>query len=70
MTNAAGVPAPVAGPGADSGGVKRGGEHLAGSGFRGRLFGGGSMLGYLGVALGGLLLPLRVRAPNVGSGRC
>ena len=48
VTSAAGVPAPVAGPGAAGGGVKRGGEHLAGSGFRGRLFGGGSVLGYLG----------------------
>ena len=48
MTNAAGVPAPVAGPGGAEGGVTRGRGHLAGSGFRGRPFGGGSMLGYLG----------------------
>ena len=52
VTNAAGVPAPVAGPGAAVGGAKRGGGSLAGSGFRGRPFGGGSVLGYLGGGAG------------------
>ena len=48
MTNAAGVPVPAGGFGAGVGGVKRGGGPLAGDGFRGRSFGGGSVLRYLG----------------------
>ena len=52
VTSAAGVPAPVAGPGNVGRGVKRGGGPLAGAGFRGRQFGGGSVLGYLGGGAG------------------
>ena len=48
VTNVTGVPAPVTGPWPGSGGVKRGGGQLAGSGFCGRQFGSGSVLGYLG----------------------
>ena len=46
--SAEGVPVPVVGSGAAMWGVKRDGGHLAGSRFRGRPFGGGSVLGYLG----------------------
>ena len=48
VTSTAGVPAPAATSGVASGGIKRGGGHLTGSGFRSRPFGGGSVLGYLG----------------------
>ena len=47
VTNLAGVPAPAAGSDTGVGGVKRGGEPLAGTGFHCRTFGGGSILGYL-----------------------
>ena len=52
VTNAVGVPAPVAGPGAAGGGVKQGVELLVESGFCSRPFGGGSVLGYLGGGAG------------------
>ena len=52
VADVAGVPAPAAGSGAASGGIKRGGGHLAGSGFRSRTFSGGSVLGYLGGGAG------------------
>ena len=48
VTDAAGVPVPAVGSGAGIVGVKRGGGPLAGAGFRGRSYGGGSVLGYLG----------------------
>ena len=48
MTSAAGVPVPVAGAGAASGGVKRSGGPLTDPRARMRSVGGGSMLGYLG----------------------
>ena len=47
VTSASGVPVPPVGSGAVSGGTKRGGGPLTGAGFRGRPFGGGSVLGYL-----------------------
>ena len=52
VTNAVGVPTPMAGPGATSRGVKRGRGPLAGAGFRGKQFGSGSVLGYLGGGTG------------------
>ena len=52
VTNAVGVPVPVAGAGAATEGAKRGGGHLAGSGFRSKPFVGGSVLGYLGGGAG------------------
>ena len=48
VVDVGGVPAPVPGPVTAGGGVKRGGGQLAGSGFRGRPFGGGSVANYLG----------------------
>ena len=50
--NVAGIPFSAAGSGNACWGVKRGGGHLAGSGFRGRSLGGGSVLGYLGGGAG------------------
>ena len=52
VSDAMGVLAPVVGSGAGAGGVKRNGGPLAGSGFRGRAFGRGSVLGYLGGGAG------------------
>ena len=54
MTSATGVPAPSAGSGTVGGGIKRSGEYLAGSGFRSRPFGAGSVLGYLVGGAGGV----------------
>ena len=52
VMNAEGVPVPVVGSGTTKGGVKSNGGHLASSEFRGRPFGSGSILGYLGGSAG------------------
>ena len=54
MMSATGVPVSVAGAGTVSGGVKRGGSHLAESGLCGKPYMRGSVLVYLGGGLGRL----------------